>query len=110
MKLFRLITIACAVSVVLISTAAFGLPSPQNNQPKRVAPTNPAPVVESQADQADNPACYLRLASGKTLNLTQLCGDQAEGSRLQSSYPQPPTVYDTPAIKAFDDSIYGPGG
>lgn len=108
MKIFRLFIISCAVSVLLISTAAFGQSSPQVSQPATV--TREAASTNTQA-QADTPLCYAQLPNGRTVNLSEICGDQTNGARLaQSTYSQPPVVYDDAAIKAFDDSVYGPEG
>jgi hypothetical protein len=106
-KVLRLAVISGVGLVLLLNTAAFGQPSPQVNQPTS-ATGKTAPINNSS--QTDNSLCYIQLTNGKTINLSQLCGPTSDSSRLTQTYSQPPTVYNDSAIKAFDESVYGPEG
>lgn len=103
---FRWIIVALFSIGVFASASASSSLAAQTRQPFITPDVSPS-IVRSTA--VDEPICYLQTANRQTIDLSKLC-DHSTGvtSTLQSTYPQPPKVYDQDAVRAFDDSLYGP--
>ena len=108
MRLLFLIVLTCIALSVSVRTEASDLLAAQPGEPLRKAGVSAPAAVMSKPDV---PICYIQWTnSDRLVNLTQLCGKQPQDlSRIQITYPQPPTPYDQSAIKNFDDSVYGDG-
>jgi hypothetical protein len=91
----------------------FALPIAQANfeTPSLVSERSPETAryqsVEAVDPYFDEPFCYIRMSDGSIIVLTNLCGQNSTLSR--SIYPRSPQAYNTRAIRAFDDSVYGAG-
>jgi hypothetical protein len=88
----------------LIAQANFWLPRMLEVQQPETTSFQPVEAVDTYLDE---PFCYIRASDGRVIDLTNLCGQTHTVSL--SSYPRPPQVHNTGAIKAFDDSVYGEG-
>ena len=108
MKLLFLIVLTCIALNISVRTEASDLLAAQPSQPSRMTGVSSS---ASSMSKMDVPVCYIQWTnSDRLVNLTQLCGKQPQDlSRIQITYPKPPTPYDQSAIKKFDDSVYGDG-
>lgn len=95
-KSLRLIASLSVALTALIDEAAFSIPPNKETQ-----------SVEVKQSGTDVPLCFMQTADGNVLDLTSLCKEQP-GSNLSASRPTP-RLYNTSAIKKFDDDLYGEG-
>jgi hypothetical protein len=67
LKSFHLIAVLLAVSTLLIAETALS---------SSITPVSQYPVVPNS--DIDNPVCYMQTADGRTLDLSNLCGEPLE--------------------------------
>lgn len=94
MKLFKLTAFLFITLNALVVKAAFGSSPPEKNQSPN--------VVEPEKDV---PVCYIQTTNNRNVNLSRLCNQPPKDSKVNSA--PTPTPYNFPAIKKFNDEVYG---